>query len=264
MAYMREEELRIAVEARGERILLEARVANPHSGQAVDAPGVVICHPHPLYGGNMDNPVVSTLQQVFADLGLTTLRFNFRGVGESTGHYDEGRGEREDVLGVVSFKKTLGFSRFYGAGYSFGSWVLLKSFAQMEHAPDPGLRFSGLILVSPPVDVMDFQGVRIPRQVPCLILAGSQDTFCTQASLQAWLQNTPSTPSSLALVEGADHFFWNHLDTVGKNIRQEMETWMRIASAMQEQPSRSFHLGNSPAVPGIRSPKPQAGKASGS
>lgn len=234
---MREEKLRIAVEDRGERIWIEARIAGPHSGQALEAPGVVICHPHPLYGGDMDNPVVSTLQRVFADMGLTTLRFNFRGVGASTGNYDEGRGEQEDVLGVLSFLKTLGISRFYGAGYSFGSWVLLESFARMENELEPDMRFAGLVLVSPPVDVMYFQGVRMPRQVPSLILVGSQDTFCTQASIHAWLQNATSTSSSLIVVEGADHFFWNHLDNLGKLVRQEMETWMRSTHAVQGQPS---------------------------
>lgn len=84
---------------------------------------VVITHPHSLYGGNMHNPVVETITEVFRQLGYTTLRFNFRGVEGSQGRYDEGRGEQEDVRQAVIHLQQRGFGPIELSGYSFGTWV---------------------------------------------------------------------------------------------------------------------------------------------
>ena len=83
--------------------------------------GVVISHPHPLYGGEMRNQVVGIIQEVFAGKGWTTLRFNFRGVGRSQGEYDEGVGEQEDVRAAVRYLKEIKIKEIYLAGYSFGA-----------------------------------------------------------------------------------------------------------------------------------------------
>ena len=85
--------------------------------------GVVICHPHSLMGGSMYNNVVEAVQEAFSAENVSTLRFNFRGVGGSTGVYDEGRGEKEDILAVCEYMKKLGLTELFFAGYSFGAWV---------------------------------------------------------------------------------------------------------------------------------------------
>ena len=84
------------------------------------AKGVVITHPHPLYGGNMHNNVVVAISQAYQKLDYTTLRFNFRGVGGSQGSYGDGIGEQEDVSAAVAFLADLGMNQIDLAGYSFG------------------------------------------------------------------------------------------------------------------------------------------------
>ena len=85
--------------------------------------GAVITHPHPLYGGNMHNPVVDAIRRAYRMKGVATLRFNFRGTGESEGQHDNGVGEQDDVLAALSFLTESGFQPVDVAGYSFGAWV---------------------------------------------------------------------------------------------------------------------------------------------
>ncbi|HYQ90736.1 MAG TPA: alpha/beta fold hydrolase, partial [Candidatus Competibacteraceae bacterium] len=115
--------------------------------------GVVIAHPHPLYGGDMNNNVVETLARVYRQYGFTTLRFNFRGVGGSQGSYDEGEGEQEDIKAALDYLLDQGKIRLDLAAYSFGAWVS----ALARTAQDKVQR---LILVAPPVDFCDFHNVR--------------------------------------------------------------------------------------------------------
>ncbi|MEJ2024042.1 MAG: alpha/beta hydrolase, partial [Deltaproteobacteria bacterium] len=85
--------------------------------------GVVVTHPHPLYGGNMQNNVVRAITRAYREAGYTTLRFNFRGVGASQGGFDNGRGEQKDVEAALQYRLSLGCDWLDLAGYSFGSWV---------------------------------------------------------------------------------------------------------------------------------------------
>ena len=85
--------------------------------------GVVVTHPHPLMGGSMENNVVETLVKAFFHQGYTTLRFNFRGVGRSEGHYAEGLGEQEDLISAAGVLQQKGVREIFLAGYSFGAWV---------------------------------------------------------------------------------------------------------------------------------------------
>ena len=146
---------------------LEALLAVPDTPSA----GVVICHPHPLYGGDMDNPVVVRIQEVCASLGLATLRFNFRGVGGSGGAHANGVGEQDDARAALEAlaRETRGAPTAI-AGYSFGARI-----AAQVASSDP--RIGGLALIAPPLGMYDFagvEGVRIilsagnatPRQLP--------------------------------------------------------------------------------------------------
>jgi len=128
---------------------LEARVAVP----ATPIGGLVMCHPHPLYGGDMDNPVVIRAVEVAQAAGLATLRFNFRGAGGSEGVHDQGGGERDDVCaavdalaGEIPQGQPLGLG-----GYSFGAWVAARV-AMADGAP----ALAGLALVAPPLGMLDW------------------------------------------------------------------------------------------------------------
>jgi hypothetical protein len=111
--------------------------------------GVVICHPHPLYGGDMRNNVVGAIEEGFSSQGYSTLIFNFRGVGRSTGEYDEGEGEVRDALAALQYlgKRLEENARTILAGYSFGAWIVSRA------ALDTTENFDGLFLVSFPLVV---------------------------------------------------------------------------------------------------------------
>jgi uncharacterized protein len=175
-----------------------------HLAKGIFPKAAVICHPHPLYGGSMDNNVVLAMQAAFRELGWSALRFNFRGVGRSSGEYADGIGEREDLRAVCRFlrEQTDQVDTLCVVGYSFGAWVVLGAIGE-------GLALDRLILVSPPLDFMQFDGLRLPS-VPCLITLGERDDFCRLASLDAWLATQPETGRhrNVVLVPGGDHFYW--------------------------------------------------------
>jgi alpha/beta superfamily hydrolase len=160
----------------------------------------VACHPHPLYGGEMRNPVVEAAVKAAHEEGFSTLRFNFRGVGESEGDYDEGRGEREDVVAAVDFlweRQRGSESPLVLMGYSFGAWV------GAPVALEDG-RIQGLIAVAPPLAMYDFGFLQAcPKKK--LIIVGDQDPYCPLEKLRAWFDGLEE-PKVLRLLKGADHF----------------------------------------------------------
>jgi hypothetical protein len=160
--------------------------------------GVIITHPHPLYGGDLDNTVVWTAARAFQARKLATLRFNFRGVGESSGTYGEGRGEIEDLAAALEFLKTRTAGPCYVAGYSFGAYVAAQALLN-------GLEVQGAVLISPPVAFMPMPFLpRTPRLA--LIIAGDRDEICPLTALRQLLAQGPA-PVELAVIPGADHFF---------------------------------------------------------
>jgi alpha/beta superfamily hydrolase len=195
----------------GDGPVLEARLAVPPSPIA----GVVICHPHPLYGGDMDNPVVVRVREVCADMGLATLRFNFRGVGGSTGSHGGGLDEQRDVEAALeSLRSSLGpRPRLTLAGYSFGATVAARLVAGGPSEP-----VAALALVAPPVAATGeapFLGLAT-RPVPVLIVAGSQDDHCPGPALQALASRLPR--ADIHIIEGANHFFFGKLFPLGQRI----------------------------------------------
>jgi alpha/beta superfamily hydrolase len=160
--------------------------------------GVVICHPHPLMGGSMYNNVVEAIGEAFASENYSTLRFNFRGVGGSTGTYDEGRGEKEDILAVCEYLRKLGLKELFFAGYSFGAWVGSKILEENDHP------FSFRICISPPVDYFDFKWGNLKNKIN-LIICGDNDQFCRMDFL---IQEAQIINSPVEIINGADHFYW--------------------------------------------------------
>lgn len=182
-----------------ENLLLEA-LFDPGGSPAT----AVVCHPHPLYGGSMDNNVVAVLQQTLRNWGWGTLRFNFRGVGGSTGQHKGAQGDVDDLLAVVKHLEQQGRHELHLAGYSYGAWIGLRA---MKEGLDPVTR----ILASPPLDFLDFRALQPPLG-PCLITLGDQDEFCTVASIMRWVsrQHERDNGPRMEILRGCDHFYWGH------------------------------------------------------
>ena len=169
--------------------------------------GIVITHPHPLYGGDMNNPVVAAIMQAYRQSGFTTLRFNFRGVGESQGRYADGSGEQEDVRAALLYLTELGISHLDLAGYSFGAWVnahILCADADIET----------MVMVSPPVAFIGFDSI---NAIKCLklIITGSRDDIAP-ADLIHRLKPKWNPDARFEIIEEADHFYWGYLDALHK------------------------------------------------
>ena len=164
---------------------------------------VILTHPHPLYGGAMDNPVVTTLAEVYQRLGYSTLRFNFRGVGASEGVYDDGRGEQDDLRAAAAYLAGLGKIVTDLAGYSFGAWINL-------HLSPPLATVRRQIVVAPPVSFMDFDPVAAPP-AELIVIVGDHDRMAPLVTLQALLSHWHPA-ARLRVVTGTDHFFGTALD----------------------------------------------------
>jgi len=179
-------------------------------GRQAGLSGVLICHPHPLMGGSMDNNVVETIRDVFSSGDYSTLRFNFRGVGESTGVYDEGRGEKQDILSACSFMKNKGVEKITLAGYSFGAWVcshLLKDKPSM---------IASTILISPPQKYFDFDWNGLENAVE-LIICGDSDPFCDIDNLRV---NAEMIHSELTILQETDHFYAGREAQLAERLRR--------------------------------------------
>ena len=175
------------------------------AGTAGDGRVAVVCHPHPLHGGSMDNKVVTTLLRTWRDAGVATLRFNFRGTGASAGVHDEGRGEIDDLLAVVAWLRDLqGCHRLQLAGFSFGAWVAAAAAARLPR----DVRLERLVLVAPPVQYEGFAALAVPAGT--LVVQGEADDVVDPAAVRAWVASRPLPPELLSFAE-AGHFFHGRL-----------------------------------------------------
>lgn len=162
--------------------------------------GVIITHPHPLYGGTMDNNVVWTAARAFQARHWTTLRFNFRGVGLSLGEYGDGMSEMADVQAALSFLESRQVSPRYVVGYSFGAAVAGRALIQ-------GVSAAGIVMIAPPIAFMDMSFLpRVPRLR--LIVVGDQDEFCPLPQLEKMFESQPEDRRpEIKVVNGSSHFF---------------------------------------------------------
>jgi uncharacterized protein len=174
------------------------------------AAGLVICHPHPLHGGDMENNVVRALADAFTATDFAVLRFNFRGVGGSTGHYGEGIGEQEDIKGALTWlaaQPMIDADRLFLAGYSFGARVML-AVAAVDR------RVHGFIAVAPPT----FHGAWPSREAargPKVFICGEVDPYAAPETLRVWVERLPE-PKRLVILPGADHFFMGYERTLAQ------------------------------------------------
>jgi alpha/beta superfamily hydrolase len=196
------ERLRLAGPA-GEIEALVETPAGLHAGDAA-APArfAIVCHPHPLYGGTLDNKVVYTLARAFVELGAPSIRFNFRGVGASAGRYDEGRGETADALAVISHgRRRWPGAALWLAGFSFGGAVAVRAAAQA--GPER------LIAVAPGITRVAMEGVDSPA-CPWLIVQGDADDVIEPAAVRDWASRQSLAPT-VRMLPGAGHFFHGRL-----------------------------------------------------
>ena len=193
---------------------LEARIAVP----AAPIAGLVMCHPHPLYGGDMDNPVVIRATEVAQAAGLATLRFNFRGAGGSEGVHDRGGGERDDVRAAVdALAGEIPHGRPLGlGGYSFGAWV-----AARVAMGDGASTLASLALVAPPIGMLDWGFARPAPHT--LLVAGSRDSYCPVDALRELADRVSGATS--VVIDGADHFFFGKLYPLGTALEAWLEAW---------------------------------------
>jgi uncharacterized protein len=173
--------------------------------------GVAVTHPHPLYGGDMYSPVVEAIVTAYQKKGFATLRFDFRGTGNSTGSHAQGIGEQTDVTAAVEFLRSKGLRTVHLSGYSFGTWVNAM-------AVTGGLALDGMTMVAPPVAFMDFgKDVRLPQL--SLVIAGGRDEFgppdLIRPAMQQW-----NPQARLDVLPDADHFFFGNLDDVAGKLAE--------------------------------------------
>jgi alpha/beta superfamily hydrolase len=159
----------------------------------------LVCHPHPQFGGTMHNKVVFRVAQALGELGMPVLRFNFRGVGRSTGQFDEGRGEADDVRAALdALSRRFPDLPLCLAGFSFGAWVSLPVGCADE-------RVRQIVGVGVPVALLAAD-VLAGCGKPKLVVQGELDQYGPLPKLREWFARLPE-PKALTVVPGADHFF---------------------------------------------------------
>ena len=195
---------------------------------AIDQPGAavtgrprgvaVIAHPHPLFGGTMDNKVVQTLARAFVASGWTTLRFNFRGVGASAGTHDEGRGETDDYLAVVAHGLALsGASSLALAGFSFGAFVTTHAAARLA----PTQTIDALVLVGTSVSRAAAAPIEASLHPQTLAIHGETDDTVLLSDVMDWAR-----PQALpvTVVPGCGHFFHGQLPLLKGLVTRHLQS----------------------------------------
>ena len=187
---------------------LEALTLCPAHGTAVAT--AVILHPHPLHGGTMHNKVVHTLARAFGELGIASVRFNFRGVGASAGRFAHGEGETGDALAVIAWVRAQRpGTPVWLAGFSFGAYVALRAAVPAQ--------VSGLVTVAPAVHLYDFSTLALPH-CPWLLIQGEADEVVPVAAVHDWLSGIVPRPQALFL-PGVGHFFHGRLNELKSALR---------------------------------------------
>lgn len=202
----------------------ERRVGFPSDGLGLEGvlhvpagsgpfPAIVVCHPHPLYGGDMDNNVVLAVSHAVREASIVSLRFNFRGVEFSEGQFADGVGEQEDVLAALRFLSTEALvdpARIGLAGYSFGAKVALPvALARKE--------VRALALVSPFVEDHEWNQLR-SVSFPKLLISGGADDYISCHKLQRLSSAEPTGNLECEIVPGADHFWSGYENTIARKI----------------------------------------------
>ena len=190
-------------------------------------PGVVICHPHPRYGGDMYNVIVATMAQSLCAAGIAALRFNFRGVDMSEGTFDGGNGEiqdAEEALNYLSLSESVDASRVGIAGYSFGAAVAMAAASRSNLA-------QAIVSVACPSRVFNEMSAQ-EMLLPKLLILGEHDHDFPAQQFK-FMARRYSDPKQVEIIDGADHFFGGHVAQVVGLATSFFEQWL---GEMRNQP----------------------------
>jgi len=197
----------------GPGVRLESVLREPRGGGLRGA--AVLCHPHPVYGGTMDSRVVFRAAKAVEAARFAALRFNFRGAGASSGSFDEGNGEKDDVAAVIDWlEKRYPRRPLALVGFSFGAWVGLQ-----VGCSDP--RIEALVGLGLPLNFYNFDFLT-ENEKPTLFVVGTRDEFCPMEKLD-FLERLLPASSSVRRIEGEDHFFASQLERVQSLISSFFE-----------------------------------------
>ncbi|MGV6851453.1 MAG: alpha/beta hydrolase [bacterium] len=198
---------------------IEAVADIPEQGENHEAV-VIICHPNPSQGGTLRNKVVHILDRSLRELGVRTIRFNFRGVGDSEGSFDNGFGETEDLNSVADWvMRVRPQDELWLAGFSFGSWVTARA-AQ-------NLPVKQMVSIAPPVDMYDFSELS-EITCPWLVVQGDEDEIVSAEAVKSWVNNLQPKPQLIMMTESG-HFFHRRLmdlrGVIKNGIRRQHPDW---------------------------------------
>ncbi|MSP53164.1 MAG: alpha/beta fold hydrolase [Gammaproteobacteria bacterium] len=176
---------------------------------------MIVCHPHPLYLGSMDNKVVTTLMRVFNEMDFYTVRFNFRGVGKSEGTFADGIGETDDLLAVLDWvKRTLPDHELWLAGFSFGAYIAYRA-ATITSYKD---KIKQLICVAPPASYPEFKNLPEPT-MPWLVVQGEEDEVIDAELVFAWITGFAAAPQLIRMPQ-TSHFFHGKLVELKERLKK--------------------------------------------
>jgi uncharacterized protein len=195
--------------------------------------GVVVCHPHPLYGGDMCNNIVEAIEEGFSGKGFSTLRFNFRGVGGSGGSYDKDVGEVKDVLSALSFLRDslAPDASIMLAGYSFGAWMCARAAVQVRESKIEGLFLVGYpFSFSPGEELKTFSG-------KMYLVGGILDEIAPMDDLLRVYKELPTIEKYVKIVS-ADHFYAGREREIIEFIQESVETAHDPNFTVQNKPVR--------------------------
>ncbi|MBC7991215.1 MAG: alpha/beta hydrolase [Luteimonas sp.] len=182
--------------------LLEVHVDLPEDDVAPLPLVAIVCHPLSTEGGTMHNKVVTMTARALRELGATTVRFNFRGVGQSEGVFDEGKGELDDLRAVAAWvRQQRADAVLWLAGFSFGAYVALRAAAELQPAM--------LVTVAPPAGRWDFASITLPT-CPWLVIQGEADEIVDPQAVYDWLKKTKAR-AELVRMPDTSHFFHRKL-----------------------------------------------------
>ena len=178
----------------------------------------IVCHPLPTEGGSMHNKVVTMTARALRESGIATLRFNFRGVGQSEGLFDDGRGELDDLRAVAAWARaTHPDKALWLAGFSFGAWVALRGAVE--------LNAGALISIAPPVGRgWSFDEVAIPA-IPWLVIQGEADEIVDASAVFDWVARLPRPPL-LVKMPDTSHFFHRKLIDLRGAVKHGVRDWL--------------------------------------
>jgi alpha/beta superfamily hydrolase len=214
----------------------EGRIEGRYSAsENRNAPTALVLHPHPVYGGTMNNKVVHSIYHSFVRNNFSVLRINFRGVGRSQGKFDNGIGELTDAATAMDWLQLQNpnASNFWIAGFSFGSWIAMQL---LMRRPE----IQNFVAVSPPVNKYDFSFLS-PCPAPGLVVQGDQDSIVSEEAVANFidkLSKQRNTEVDYKMIANADHFFREKLEDLSVAIDEYISYKINDAKPKRVKPDR--------------------------